>query len=237
MLKNVDLSREIAKAEYKQLKGDADVKLAELQRQVKALGVPVLIVFEGWSASGKGTLINQLILPLDPRGFSVFSASGPTEEEKFYPFLWRFWKRTPTRGRFAIFDRSWNRRAITDLVEGRIKRKQLHQIFEDIRSFERQLADDGVVMVKCFLHISKQEQKGRFGALRENAATAWRVSEADLRQNKHYDEYLAAAEDLLTETDTEYAPWTVVEAHDRRFANGREWGREWNLTQRHEEKA
>jgi AMP-polyphosphate phosphotransferase len=218
MLKNVDLSREIAKAAYKQLKPDADLKLAELQRQVKALSIPVIIVFEGWSASGKGTLINQLILPLDPRGFSVYSASGPTEEEKFYPFLWRFWKRTPIRGRLAIFDRSWNRRAVTDLVEGHTKRKHLHQIFEDIRSFERQLADDGVVMVKCFLHISKQEQKQRFKALREVPATEWRVTEADLWQNKHYDEYLAAAEDLLTETDTEYAPWTVVEAHDRRFA-------------------
>ena len=125
------------------------------------LGIPVIIVFEGWSASGKGTLINQLILPLDPRGFSVYSASGPTEEEKFYPFLWRFWKRTPTRGRLAIFDRSWDRRVVTDRVEGQVKGKQLSQAFEDIRSFERQLADDGVVIVKCFLHISKREQKRR----------------------------------------------------------------------------
>jgi polyphosphate kinase 2 (PPK2 family) len=162
MLTNVDLSREVAKAEYKRLKDDADLKLADLQRQVKALGIPVIIVFEGWSASGKGTLINRLILPLDPRGFSVYSASGPTEEEKFHPFLRRFWKRTPTRGRLAIFDRSWNRRVVTDRVEGQVKGKQLSQAFEDIRSFERQLADDGVVIVKCFLHISKREQKRRF---------------------------------------------------------------------------
>jgi AMP-polyphosphate phosphotransferase len=218
MLKNVDLSREIAKAEYKRLKADADLKLADLHRQVKALGIPVIIVFEGWSASGKGTLINQVILPLDPRGFTVYSASGPTEEERFYPFLWQFWKQTPTRGRLAIFDRSWNRRVVTGRVEGQVKGKQLRQAFEDIRSFERQLTDDGVVIVKCFLHISKHEQKRRFGALRENGATAWRVTEADLRQNQQYGEYLASAEDMLTETDTEYAPWTVVEAHDRRFA-------------------
>jgi AMP-polyphosphate phosphotransferase len=184
MLTNVDLSREVAKAEYKRLKDDADLKLSDLQRQVKALGIPVIIVFEGWSASGKGTLINQLILPLDPRGFSVYNASGPTEEEKFYPFLWRFWKRTPTRGRLAIFDRSWNRRVVTDRVEGQVKGKQLSQAFEDIRSFERQLADDGVVIVKCFLHISKREQKRRFDALRESAGTAWRVTEADLRQHQ-----------------------------------------------------
>ena len=218
MLKNIDLSREVAKEEYKRLKGDADLKLAALQRQTKILGIPVMVVFEGWSASGKGTLINELILPLDPRGFSVYSARGPTEEEAFYPFLWRFWKRTPTRGRLAIFDRSWNRRVVTDRVEGQVTGKRLRQAFEDICAFERQLSDDGAVIVKCFLHISKKEQERRFDALRSGAATAWRVTEDDLRQHKRYAEYLAAAEDMLIETDADYASWTVVEAHDRRFA-------------------
>src|SRR5258708_21977119 len=218
MGKDMDLVREVAKAEYKRLKGDEDRKLAALQRQVKALGIPVVIVFEGWSAAGKGTLINELILPLDPRGFTVHSASGPTEEEAFYPFLWRFWKRTPTRGRLAIFDRSWNRRVVTDRVDGQVKGKRLRQAFEDIRSFERQLADEGVIIVKCFLHISKSEQKRRFDALRASAATAWRVTEDDRRQHQQYAEYLAAAEDMLTETDADYAPWTVVEAHDPRVA-------------------
>src|SRR5258706_13540680 len=103
MLKNIDLSREVAKAEYKRLKGDVDLKLAALQRQVKALGIPVVIVFEGWSAAGKGTLINELILPLDPRGFTVHSASGPTEEEAFYPFLWRVLERRPPPRRPGTF--------------------------------------------------------------------------------------------------------------------------------------
>src|SRR5260221_7371412 len=103
MLKNIDLSREVAKAEYKRLKGDADLKLAALQRQVKALGIPVVVVFEGWSAAGKGTLINELILPLDPRGFTVHSASGPTEEEAFYPFLWRVWEGAATPRGLGLF--------------------------------------------------------------------------------------------------------------------------------------
>ena len=218
MLKNIDLSREVAKEEYKRLKDDADLNLAALQRQTKILGIPVMVVFEGWSASGKGTLINEMILPLDPRGFTVYSARGPTEEEAFYPFLWRFWKRTPTRGRLAIFDRSWNRRVVTDRVEGQVAGKRLRQALEDICAFERQLTDDGVVIVKCFLHISKKEQKRRFDALRASAATVWRVTEADLRQHKRYAKYLAAAEDMLIETDADYAPWTVIEAHDRRFA-------------------
>jgi polyphosphate:AMP phosphotransferase len=218
MLKNIDLSREVAKEEYKRLKDDADMKLGCLQRQAKALGIPVIVVFEGWSAAGKGTLINELILPLDPRGFTVHSARGPTQEEAFYPFLWRFWKLTPTRGRMAIFDRSWNRRVVTDRVTGLVKGKQLRQAFEDIRSFERQLSDDGVAIVKCFLHISKNEQKRRFKALRASGTTSWRVTNDDLKQHERYAEYLAAMEDMLVETDTDYAPWTIVEAHDRRFA-------------------
>ncbi len=218
MLKNIDLSREVAKEEYKRLKDDADMKLGCLQRQVKALGIPVIVVFEGWSAAGKGTLINELILPLDPRGFNVHSARGPTQEEAFYPFLWRFWKLTPTRGRMAIFDRSWNRRVVTDRVTGLVKGKQLRQAFEDIRSFERQLTDDGVAIVKCFLHISKNEQKRRFKALRASGTTSWRVTNDDMKQHERYAEYLAAVEDMLVETDTDYAPWTIVEAHDRRFA-------------------
>src|SRR5205823_4710430 len=159
MLENIDLSKEVSKDEYKKAKADADLKLAELQREVKALGIPVIIVFEGWSAAGKGTLINELILPLDPRGFNVYSIRPPSEEEQAHPFLWRFWQRIPMSGRFAIFDRSWNRRVVAERVEGGVKGKQLQQGFEDVKSFERQLAVEGYVIIKFFLHISKGEQK------------------------------------------------------------------------------
>src|SRR3954454_23986796 len=102
MLENIDLTRKLDKAEFKRMKDEADLKLADLQREVKALGIPVIIVFEGWSAAGKGTLINELILPLDPRGFNVYSIRPPSEEEQAHPFLWRFWQRIPMSGRFAI---------------------------------------------------------------------------------------------------------------------------------------
>ena len=218
MLQNIDLSRTIDKASFKAQKTEADLKLGELQRTVKSLGIPTIILFEGWSASGKGTLINELILPLDPRGFTVYSTRTPTEEEAFYPFLWRFWKRTPTRGRIALFDRSWNRRVIADRIDQALKGQRLRQAFEDIRSFERQLTDEGMVILKFFLHISKTEQERRFDKLRANSATAWRVTKDDIRQHQRYAEYLAVTEDMLTETDTDFAAWTIVEAHDRRFA-------------------
>lgn len=218
MLENIDLDREVSKTDYKKAKDELDLQIADLQRRTKALGIPVVILFEGWSAAGKGTLINELILPLDPRGFNVYSTRMPTEEEAFHPFLWRFWKRLPTRGRTAIFDRSWNRRIVADRVEGEVKGKQLTQAYEDIRSFERQLTSEGTVIIKFFLHISLKEQKHRFDVLRKNPMTAWRIDKHDLQQHKQYDKYRAAVEDMLTETDADYAPWTVVESHDRRFA-------------------
>ena len=218
MLENLDLSRKIDKAEYKTSKEAADLKLSALQRELKELGIPVMIIFEGWDAAGKGTLINELILPLDPRGLNVYSTFAPTEEESLHPFLWRFWKRTPPRGRIAIFDRSWHGRATAAMVEDQLKGRHLQQSLEDIRSFERQLADDGNVIVKFFLHISKKEQKRRFHALQNNPATAWRINKNDEKRHKHYDEYLAASETVLARTDADYAPWTVVEAHDHRFA-------------------
>ena len=218
MLENIDLSREIPKEQYKLAKDEMSIRLGVLQRRAKELGIPVVIVFEGLSAAGKGTLINELILPLDPRGFTVHSSLPPNEEEALRPFLWRFWTRTPARGRMAIFDRSWYRRVLTDRVGGDVKGKALQQAFEDIRSFERQLADDGAVILKFWLHISKKEQKRRFGKLRKNAATAWRVTKEDVKAHKQYDEYIAAVEDMLAETDTDVARWTVVESTDRRFA-------------------
>ncbi len=218
MLDAIDLSRKIAKSDYKQAVDEMEIRLGQLQRRTKELGIPVVIVFEGWAAAGKGTLINELILPLDPRGFTVHSTLAPNEEEALRPFLWRFWTRTPAAGRQAIFDRSWYRRVLRERLEGDGEEQDLGQAFEDIRSFERQLADDGAVIVKFFLHISKKEQKKRFKKLRKSKATAWRVTEADERQHKDYEAWLAAAEEMLAETDTDDAPWTVVESEDRRFA-------------------
>ncbi|MCK5572877.1 MAG: phosphate--AMP phosphotransferase, partial [Bacteroidetes bacterium] len=219
MLENIDLSRKVPKEEYKRAKEELDLKIGALQRRVKELQIPVIVVFEGWGAAGKGTLINELILPLDPRGFKVHTTLSPNEEETLRPFLWRFWNRTPARGRIAIFDRSWYRRALNDRVNGEVKGTALQNVFKDICSFERQLADDGNVILKFFLHISKEEQSRRFDKLCKNPATAWRVTKEDRKHNKQYAKYFAAIEDMLAETDSDFAPWTVVEAHDRRFAS------------------
>jgi len=218
MLEKLDLTRTVEKKVYKKAKADLGRRLIMIQRKMLELKLPVIIVFEGWDAAGKGTLINDLINPIDPRGFTVHSTLAPNDEEALRPFLWRFWRNTPARGRISIFDRSWYRTVVSDRVEGSRAGKALKQAFDDIRSFEQQLADGGTVIIKFFLHISKKEQKKRFKKLLKDKAMAWRVSKNDLKRHKQYDKYLKAVEEMLAETDSDHAPWTVVEAHDHRFA-------------------
>ncbi len=218
MIENIDLSRKIGKKEFKKEIEGLELKIAELQREARGLKIPVSIVFEGWDAAGKGTLINRLILPLDPRGFSVTSTLQPTEEEALRPFLWRHWVKTPEGGRIVIFDRSWYQRVLNDRIDKTVTVQQFQRAYEEIESFERQLVDDGNVIIKFFLHISKKEQKKRFKKLEKSPATAWRVTKDDWKRHKQYDKYLAAVEDMLANTDNDFAPWTVVESHDERFA-------------------
>ena len=218
MLEKVDLTKKISKEEYKEKMPQLESKLGRLQRECKALGIPVLIVFEGFGAAGKGLQIGHLIQSMDPRGFEVHPFKNETEEERMHPFMWRFWTKTPARGRIAIFDGSWYRKVLIDRFEKRTKAKDLPAAFHSINSFEQQLADDGNLIIKLFLDIDKKEQKKRFDKLAKNKETAWRVSQGDRERNAHYDEYAALMEDMLFNTDTDYAPWTIVESMDRRFA-------------------
>lgn len=218
MLEKIDLTKKIAKPEYKGIIKDMELQLGALQRKALELKIPVIIVFEGWDAAGKGTMINRLSLSLDPRGATVYPTNPPNEEERLRPFLWRFWKNTPAKGRIAIFDRSWYGRVLVERVDNYVPNKVWRKGFQEITSFERQLADDGNVIIKFFLHISKKEQKKRFKKLQSSPATAWKVTEEDWKHHQQYDKYLQAAEEMLAKTDTDFAPWTIVESHDRRFA-------------------
>ena len=193
-------------------------KLARLQRELKSCNIPVMIVFEGFGGAGKGTQINHLIEPMDPRGFTVYSTQAETQEEQYHPFLWRFWNKTPEKGRIAIFDRSWYGKLLVERYEKKTHKKDIPGVLEDIENFEKQLTDDGTLLIKFFLTISEKEQEKRFDKLLSKEETSWRVSKADKDRNKHYEEYARMADEMLTRTDTEYAPWTIIEAHDERYA-------------------
>jgi AMP-polyphosphate phosphotransferase len=218
MLEKIDLTQTIDKADYRKRMEVLKPKLGLLQRQAHDLGIPLLVLFEGWGASGKGTLINNIILSMDPRGFKVYSTQVPTEEERLRPFLWRFWTKTPEKGRTAIFDRSWYGRVLGERVEKALKKGALVEAYDEINAFERQLVSGGTVIVKFLLHISKKEQKKRFEKLEKSPYTNWRVTDEDWADHKKYDAYVEAIENMLATTDTAPAPWTVVEAQDGKFA-------------------
>lgn len=218
MLEKVDLTKKISKAEYKEKMSKLESEIGTLQRQCREWKIPVMIVFEGFGAAGKGLQIGRLIQSLDPRGFQVFAIKKETEEERMHPFLWRFWTKTPARGRIGIYDGSWYRKVLIDRFEKRTKEGELPGAYDSICSFEKQLADDGNVVIKLFLDISKQEQKKRFRKLMKNKATAWRVTKGDLKRNQKYEKYRLYIEDMLRKTDMDYAPWNIIEATDKRFA-------------------
>ena len=218
MLREVDLNKNLTKNEYKEMMDKLAPKFAALQREARAKGLPVMVVFEGWGASGKGTMISRLIQPLDPRGFKVFTIQAENEEEHMHPFLWRFWTKTPAKGRMHIFDRSWYRRVITEQMDAPMDQKRLDAAYHQILSFEEQLSADGTLIIKFFLHISADEQEKRLKKLERSSETKWRVTKADWKHFKQYKAYLPMDDHMLEQTDMSWAPWHVIEATDREYA-------------------
>ena len=158
MLEKIDLSKKLGKKEFNALARGLDAKLGRLQRICKEKRIPVIIAVEGFGAAGKGTMINRLIEPLDPRGFKVYTTQRETEEEHYYPFLWRFWNTMPDRGRITILDRSWYRILLNDRFDGKSDEKSLSTAADEINAFEKLLTDDHIVLIKLFLVISQKEQ-------------------------------------------------------------------------------
>lgn len=191
--------------------------LAVLQLRVKEHGIPVVILFDGWSAAGKGTLISKALWGLDPRLFKMHSMEKTHEDQLMRPFLWRYGVGMPKRGEIAIFDRSYCCALMPDSGMLRHFDKMDRQgMCDDIRAFEAQLIDDGFLVLKFFLHVDKGEQTRRLAAILANEDTKWRVTEKDLNQNKEYDKYHALFGEILDKTGTPEAPWTVLCANDRR---------------------
>jgi polyphosphate kinase 2 (PPK2 family) len=212
MLENINLKKKLSREEYKREMPALQHRLYDLEKSCWDHGVPSIVVFEGWDASGKGTTIATLTQRMDPRGFKLYPINAPRTFEQQRPWLWRFWLKVPNRGEMVIFDRSWYFRVLDERVEEEIPQKAWREAYRDIVEFERMLAADGVVIVKFFLHISKKEQKQRFKEIEQDPLEAWRITDDDWARHNKYEEYLAAAEDMLEQTESEFAPWTIVEA-------------------------
>ena len=196
---------------------ELEVRLGELQREMKAAGIPTVVVFEGWSASGKGTMIGRLIRSLDPRGFKVYSMTKPTDEERRFPQMRRYWLNLPSNGNISVFDRSWYR--CIDFKEGKKLKEEDEENIYKILDFESQLTDEGYLLIKFFLHISSEEQKKRFNKLKSVKSTEWRVKKSDLKQNGNYVKVYRMLCELFDRTNTAAAPWHVVNTSDKDTAS------------------
>jgi len=217
MFEKCDLSKKIDDKTFEKEIKPLQVEIGVLTRALWEHRVPIIIVVEGWNASGITMVISELIQHIDPRGFSLHSVGSPTDEERARPLLWRFFTRIPAKGRIAIFARSWYSRSLAEEVSGIDWKSAVRFSIDTINSFERQLSDDGAVIIKFFLHISKEEQKRRLDEREGNLLTSWMITKGDWDFHHHYDSYLPVIELFVEGTDKSYAPWTVVEATDSNY--------------------
>jgi AMP-polyphosphate phosphotransferase len=223
-LDDLDLSLKLSSQE------EAD-RLAAAQRRLLALrlrlggltgdqgiGPPVCVAFEGWDASGKGGAIKRLVAPLDPRHVRVVQFSAPTYDEKRHHFLWRFWPALPGWGGMAVFDRTWYGRVLVERVEKFATKAEWMRAYDEINEFEASLAAEGTLMIKFWMHVSDGEQRKRFEARSKDPLKSWKLTDEDWRNRKKRKQYTAAIEDMLEHTDTEAAPWHLIEGDSKRWA-------------------
>jgi AMP-polyphosphate phosphotransferase len=223
-LDEVDLTLSLSREEEERGLKEEGKRLAQLRLTLggligeRTLGPPLVVVFEGWDASGKGGAIKRLVAPLDPRHVRVAQFASPTPDEKRHHFLGRFWPALPGWGGMTVFDRSWYGRVLVERVEGFAGEEQWGRAYREIDDFERTLSDEGAIIVKLWLHTSPEEQLKRFEARAKNPLKSWKLTDEDWRNREKRPQYEAAVEEMLERTDRENAPWRVVAAESKRFA-------------------
>lgn len=193
-------------------------KLSVLQMQIKEHGLPVLVLFEGWGTAGKGSVLGKVIKNIDPRFFKVATMDEPTEEERRKPFLYRYFVKIPAKGKFEFLDSGWMDEVVKDVLHDKIGEKEYKKKIESVKRFERQLTDNGYLVMKFFFQISRKEQKKRIEVLKENKDTRWRVSGDEDWQNKHYDKCMHVFDRYLNDTNSPADPWYIVDAKNRKWA-------------------
>ncbi len=218
VLNKLNMTVQIGKDKYENDLEKYQGKLNVLTRHANFRKISVVVVFEGWDAAGKGGSIRRITGALDARQYQVLPIAAPTEEERAQPYLWRFWRHVPRRGRLAVFDRSWYGRVLVERVEGFCGQEDWMRAYSEINDFEEQLVSNNTVMLKFWLHITKDEQLRRFEERERTGYKRFKITEEDWRNREKWDEYESAVCDMIDRTSTEIAPWTLVEANDKSFA-------------------
>ena len=218
MLEKLDLSKKLNDKQYDEQLGKLQVRLRELHFEMFKQQVPVLCMFEGWDAACKGGAIKRVTETLDPRGFTVSAYAAPHGEERTHQYLWRFWRKLPRSGHFAIFDRSYYGRVLVERVEGFCSEEEWRRAYAEINEFEAHQNSFGMVICKFWVHIGKEEQLRRFKGRELDPYRSYKLTDEDWRNRAKWDEYFGAVEDMLLHTSTSYAPWTAVEGNNKYWA-------------------
>lgn len=215
-LAHVDLSARVDEEAYAAEEGNLQKELKRIQQAYLHTGARALVVFEGWDAAGKGGTIRRMASAMDPRGFKVWPIGAPSPFEQRHHYLHRFWARLPGDGEIVVFDRSWYGRVLVERVEGYATEAEWRRAYGEIVAFERMLHEDGVRIVKLFLHISPKEQKKRFVERLRDPLKRWKLSYEDLRNREKWPHYEAAVEEMIRRTSTARAPWAALSSEQKK---------------------
>ena len=217
-LSELDQSKSLEQDEYKKLLKKHQLEVLKAQLALREAKRSVIIVVEGPDAAGKGGAIKRVTERLDARLMRVYSIVKPTPEEYQHHYMWRFWTKLPPVGQIAIFDRSWYGRVLVERVEGFCTEAEWKRAYQEINEFERTLTDAGALILKIYLHITKDEQLDRFKRREADPYKHWKISDEDWRNRKHWSEHNEAAEDVFEKTSTPAAPWIVLPANYKWYA-------------------
>jgi polyphosphate kinase 2 (PPK2 family) len=218
VLKSLDMSKKLSKKRYENQLEELQARLSLGLRDKKFQDRSLAIVFEGSDAAGKGGAIRRVTPAMDVRKYHITPIASPTQEERLYPYLWRFWKHVPKAGHVAIFDRSWYGRVLVERVEGFCSEADWMRGYTEINEFEEQMHERGTEVIKFWLATSPEEQMRRFKEREATGFKRYKITEEDWRNRKKWPEYEWAVNDMVDRTSTEHAPWTLVEAEDKRYA-------------------
>lgn len=217
-LSNVDLSLSLSNEQYVSELKSLQEEAGKLAYTLYTHRIPTVIVFEGMDASGKGGSIKRLTRLMDPRGYEVIPIAAPDKTEKSHHYLWRFFNSVPKRGNMTIFDRSWYGRVMVERIEGFAEISEWDRAYDEINNMEKHLHNFGTLLLKFFIYIDKNEQLERFEGREHRSDKIYKITEEDWRNREKWDEYIEAMNEMLVRTSTEYAPWTIVEGKDKKYA-------------------
>ncbi len=217
VFRQLKLDRPMSRDAYEKELGGLQTKLSRLTRKLGSGNRSLMLVFEGNDAAGKGGSIRRLVQAVDTRLFRVIPVAAPSDEEKSHPYLWRFWRHLPLSGRVTVFDRSWYGRVLVERVEGFCAKEDWRRAYDEIREFEEQLSGHGIILIKFWLAISKEEQLRRFRQREKISWKNYKITDEDWRNRKKWDAYEAAACDMFARTDAPQAPWVMIESNNKLY--------------------